>query len=40
VPIAISHENTFPLLQDGAQGGYGSLVPMTAARGRLIGGNS
>ena len=40
VPIAIAHENTFPLLQGGAQGGYGSLVPMTAARGRLIGGNS
>ena len=40
VPIVIAHENTFPLLQGGAQGGYGSLVPMTAARGRLIGGNS
>ncbi len=39
-PTVISQENTFPLLKGGAQGGYGSLVPMIAARGRLIGGNS
>lgn len=33
-------ENNFPLLQAGTQGGNGSLVPLTEARGRLIGGNS
>ncbi len=32
--------NNFPLLQPGAQGGFGSIVPETSARGRLIGGNS
>ncbi|MEI6800182.1 MAG: transglycosylase SLT domain-containing protein [Pseudomonadota bacterium] len=36
----IHHENTFPLLKAGAQGGYGSLVPLTSGRARLIGGNS
>lgn len=40
VPVALSRENTFPLLQMGAQGANGSLVPVTTARGRLIGGNS
>lgn len=40
VPAAIPHENTFPLLKTGTQGANGSLVPMTTARGRLIGGNS
>ena len=40
VPIILPRENTFPLLQAGEQGGYGSLVPLTTARGRLIGGNS
>jgi hypothetical protein len=39
-PTIVPRENTFPLLQAGAQRGYGSLVPMTTARGRLIGGNS
>lgn len=33
-------ENNFPLLQAGAQGGFGSLVPATEARGPLFGGNS
>ncbi len=40
VPAVNARENTFPLLQAGEQGGYGSLVPLTIARGRLIGGNS
>ena len=40
VPVEIPRENTFPLLQAGAQGANGSLVPMTLARGPLIGGNS
>ena len=39
-PIVAPRENNFPLLQTGAQGGYGSLVPLTVARGRLIGGSS
>jgi len=33
-------ENLFPLLQAGAQGSAGSIVPIQTARGRLIGGNS
>ena len=33
-------ENNFPLLQAGAQGGFGSIVPATGARGPLFGGNS
>ena len=33
-------ENNFPLLQAGAQGSFGSVVPLTNARGPLIGGNS
>jgi hypothetical protein len=32
--------NTFPLLQAGATGGMGSIVPVTGPRGPLIGGNS
>ena len=39
-PIVPPHENTFPFLKGGAQGGYGSLVPLTTGRTRLIGGNS
>jgi hypothetical protein len=31
--------NNFPLLQAGFPGGIGSIVPMTNARGPLIGGN-
>lgn len=33
-------ENNFPLLQAGAQGGFGSLVPATTAREPLFEGNS
>lgn len=36
----VVRENNFPLLQAGAQGGFGSVVPLTSARGPLIGGNS
>ncbi|MGV8989027.1 MAG: lytic transglycosylase domain-containing protein [Cypionkella sp.] len=32
-------ENNFPLLQAGAQGSFGSIVPFTGARGPLFGGN-
>lgn len=32
-------ENTFPLLQPGGQGSFGSIVPFTAANHPLIGGN-
>lgn len=32
-------ENTFPLLQAGARGSFGSIVPFTAANRPLIGGN-
>ncbi len=32
-------ENLFPLLQAGAQGSAGSIVPAFSARGRLIGGS-
>lgn len=40
VPVVSPHENNFPLLQPGGRGAYGSIVPMTSARGPLIGGNS
>ncbi len=40
LPAPVARENNFPLLQAGAQGGFGSVVPMTNARGPLIGGNS
>ena len=40
VPVLLPRENTFPLLQAGAQGANGSLVPLTTGRGRLIGGDS
>ncbi len=33
-------ENSFPLLQAGAEGGFGSIVPLVGARGPIIGGNS
>ena len=36
--LPVIRENLFPLLQAGAQGGAGSLVPMQSARGPLIGG--
>lgn len=36
----VAHENHFPLLQSGGAGSAGSLVPIQAARGPLIGGNS
>lgn len=39
-PDPALRENNFPLLQAGVQGGFGSVVPMTAARGPLIGGSS
>jgi hypothetical protein len=39
VPV-VARENNFPLLQAGAQGSFGSVVPLTDARGPLIGGNS
>jgi len=39
-PTLVPRENNFPLLQAGTQGGNGSLVPITSARRRLIGGNS
>lgn len=39
-PIVPSRENSFPLLKAGAPGAHGSLVPLTTARVRLIGGNS
>lgn len=38
--VSVERENTFPLLQAGGQGSFGSVVPMTNARGPLIGGNS
>lgn len=38
--IPLVRQNNFPLLQAGAQGGFGSVVPMTQARGPLIGGSS
>lgn len=37
-PVPV-RENTFPLLQPGAQGSFGSIVPFTAANRPLIGGN-
>jgi hypothetical protein len=37
-PPLPDRENHFPLLQAGAQGSTGSLVPVQMARGRLIGG--
>ncbi len=40
VPVVTLRENAFPLLKPGAPGGHGSLVPMTIALGRLIGGDS
>lgn len=39
-PVVAERENRFPLLQSGGQGSAGSLVPLQAAEGRLIGGNS
>ena len=33
-------ENNFPLLQAGAQGSFGSIVPAVGMRGPLIGGSS
>lgn len=39
-PVPVVRENNFPLLQAGAQGSFGSVVPLTNARGPLIGGNS
>ncbi|MEO8240684.1 MAG: lytic transglycosylase domain-containing protein [bacterium] len=39
-PEAVARQNRFPLLQAGGRGSTGSLVPQTAARGPLIGGNS
>jgi Transglycosylase SLT domain len=38
VEVPVVRENRFPLLQAGAQGSPGSIVPVQAARGRLIGG--
>jgi hypothetical protein len=40
LPIPVARENNYPLLQGGAQGSVGSVVPMMTARGPLIGGNS
>ena len=40
VEAQVVRENLFPLLQAGAQGSAGSLVPLQSARGPLIGGNS
>lgn len=39
-PVSGVRVNNFPLLQAGVLGGFGSVVPMTNARGPLIGGNS
>ena len=36
--LPVVRENLFPLLQAGAQGSKGSIVPMQTARGPLIGG--
>ena len=36
----IARENRFPLLQAGAAGSAGSIVPLQSARGPLFGGNS
>lgn len=38
--VPMVRENNFPLLQAGAQGAFGSVVPMVQARGPLIGGSS
>jgi hypothetical protein len=41
IPVAapVIVVNNFPLLQAGLPGGIGSIVPLTSARGPLIGGN-
>lgn len=39
IPVVSLRENNFPLLQAGAQGSFGSIVPITNTRGPLIGGN-
>jgi hypothetical protein len=36
--VSVQRENLFPLLQAGDHGSAGSIVPLTSARGPLIGG--
>ncbi len=36
----VVRRNNYPLLQTGARGSFGSVVPLTNARGPIIGGNS